>query len=210
MSRNKLALAAVLLLLTLTLGASVTTGGARPGRGLRAVEPPVAYEPEPGGLAALYLGQQRRCTEMTEHLLTDFSGNTLRGTLTYPNGGLTGADVTLTITKESGSSGDIQNFTLTRDDSRGGPRVISGRLTAETTCGYTGVTIIFPEPPTTIDNRNPPPQPTIISLNACKTGGGFTLTGVTTRFCFTSREPASATPEKKWGRFCKFRCSPAS
>lgn len=199
--------AAVALLLALILGASIATGGVRPGRGLRVGESPAAYEPGAADLASLYFGQRRRCTEMTEHLLTDFSGNTLRGTLTYPNGGLTGADVTLTVTKESGPAGEIQKFTLTNNDSGGSP-IISGRLTAETTCGYTGVTITYPEPPPAGSYTNPPPQPTIISLNACKTGGGFTLTGISTPFCFTSREPASATPEK-WGRFCKFRCSPA-
>jgi hypothetical protein len=97
---------------------------------------------------------------------TDLSG-TYTGTVTYPEGGLSGAG-TLTITGN--------NFTITPE---GGGTTISGRVTAVTTRGYTGVTMMFGDataPPPT-QNPPPPPLPTV-SLQAKRKGDRVTLTSV--------------------------------
>ena len=95
---------------------------------------------------------------------TDLSG-TYTGTVNYPEGGITGA-ATLTITGN--------DFTLAPD---GGGASISGRVTAVTTRGYTGVTMMFGDttpPPVT---QSPPPLPAV-SLRAKIAGGRVTLTSV--------------------------------
>jgi hypothetical protein len=95
---------------------------------------------------------------------TDLSG-TYTGTVNYPEGGVTGA-ATLTIMGN--------NFTLAPD---GGGSPISGRVTAVTTRGYTGVTMMFGDttpPPVT---QSPPPLPAV-SLRAKMIGGRVTLMSV--------------------------------
>jgi hypothetical protein len=74
-------------------------------------------------------------------------------------------DATLTITGN--------NFTMTT-----GSETHSGRVTAVTTCGYTGVTMMMgdltPPPP----GPNPPPALPAMSLRAKKVGNSLTLTSV--------------------------------
>jgi hypothetical protein len=103
-----------------------------------------------------------RCDPMQQEQ-TDLSG-TYTGNVNYPDAGLTG-DGTLTITGN--------NFTLAA-----GSTTQSGRITAVTTCGYTGVTMMFGDltPPT--PSPNPPPALPAVSLRAKKVGDRVTLTSV--------------------------------
>ena len=90
----------------------------------------------------------------------DLSG-TYTGKVDYPDASLTG-DATLTITGNS--------FTLTA-----GSNTQSGRITAVTTCGYTGATMMFGDltPPT--PSPNPPAALPAVSLRARKMGDRVTL-----------------------------------
>ena len=74
-------------------------------------------------------------------------------------------DATLTVTGN--------NFTMTS-----GSETHSGRITAVTTCGYTGVTMMMGDltPPT--PGPNPPPALPAMSLRAKKVGTSLTLTSV--------------------------------
>ena len=74
-------------------------------------------------------------------------------------------EATLTITGN--------NFTMTS-----GSETHSGRITAVTTCGYTGVTMMMGDltPPT--PGPNPPPALPAMSLRAKKVGNNLTLTSV--------------------------------
>jgi hypothetical protein len=74
-------------------------------------------------------------------------------------------EATLTITGN--------NFTMTS-----GSETHSGRITAVTTCGYTGVTMMMGDltPPT--PGPNPPPALPAMSLRAKKVGNSLTLTSV--------------------------------
>lgn len=103
-----------------------------------------------------------RC-DPTQQEQTDLSG-TYTGKIDYPDAGLTG-DATLTITGN--------NFTLTA-----GSASQSGRVTAVTTCNYTGVTMMFGDltPPT--PGPNPPPALPAVSLRAKKVGDRVTLNTV--------------------------------
>ncbi len=97
---------------------------------------------------------------------TDLSG-TYTGTVNYPEGGLSGSG-TLTITGN--------NFTITPE---GGGTAISGRVTAVTTRGYTGVTMMFGDPTAPPPTQNPPPPPLpTVSLQARRVGDRVTLTSV--------------------------------
>jgi hypothetical protein len=100
-----------------------------------------------------------RCDPMKQEQ-TDLSG-TYTGTVNYPDASLTG-DATLTITGN--------NFSLTA-----GSTTQSGRVTAVTTCNYTGVTMMFGDltPPT--PSPNPPPALPAVSLRARKMGDRVTL-----------------------------------
>jgi hypothetical protein len=94
---------------------------------------------------------------------TDLSG-TYTGTVNYPDGGATGA-ATLTITGNQ--------LTL-----EAGGTNLSGKISAETTCHYTGATIAFAGTPSTS-----------VSVRAKKVGKGLTLTSVageTHKFSFVS------------------------
>lgn len=103
-----------------------------------------------------------RCDPM-QHEQTDLSG-TYTGKVNYPDASLTG-DATLTITGN--------NFTLAA-----GSTTQSGRVTAVTTCGYTGVTMMFGDltPPT--PSPNPPAALPAVSLRAKKMGDRVTLMSV--------------------------------
>jgi hypothetical protein len=93
---------------------------------------------------------------------TDLSG-TYTGTVDYPEGGLTG-DATLTITGN--------NFTLTA-----GSATQSGRVTAVTTRGYIGVTMMFGDLTPPAPGQAPPPLPAV-SLRARRMGDRVTLMSV--------------------------------
>lgn len=103
-----------------------------------------------------------RCDPMQQEQ-TDLSG-TYTGKINFPEGGMTG-EATLTITGN--------NWTMTA-----GSETHSGRITAVTTCGYTGVTMmsgdLTPPPP----SPNPPAARPAVSLRAKKVGDRMTLTSV--------------------------------
>jgi hypothetical protein len=96
----------------------------------------------------------------TKQEQTDLSG-TYTGKVNYPDAGLTG-DATLTITGN--------NFTLTA-----GSATQSGRVTAVTTCGYTGVTMMFGDLTPATPSPNPPSALPAVSLRARKVGDRVTL-----------------------------------
>lgn len=100
-----------------------------------------------------------RC-DPTKQEQADLSG-TYTGKVNYPDASLTG-DATLTITGN--------NFTLTA-----GSTTQSGRVTAVTTCGYTGATMMFGDltPPT--PSPNPPAALPAVSLRVRKMGDRMTL-----------------------------------
>ena len=105
---------------------------------------------------------------------TDLSG-TYMGTVNYAEGGLSG-DVTLTITGN--------DFTVTS-----GSTTLSGRVVAETTCNYIGVTMRFGKDVTVTPGMTPPPPLPTISLTAKRTGNSLTLRsapGEAKQFSFSS------------------------
>lgn len=114
-----------------------------------------------------------RCDPMAQEQ-TDLSG-TYTGTANYAEGGLSG-EATLTITGN--------NFTITS-----GSSTQEGRVTAVTTCNYTGVTMMFGKPQTSAAKGEQPAPLPAVSLRARKVGGGLTLESVggeTRQFSFSS------------------------
>jgi hypothetical protein len=103
-----------------------------------------------------------RC-DPTQQEQADLSGD-YTGKVNYPDASLTG-DATLNIAGN--------DFTLTA-----GATTQKGRITAVTTCGYTGATMMFGDltPPT--PSRNPPPALPAVSLRVRKMGNRVTLTSV--------------------------------
>jgi hypothetical protein len=125
-----------------------------------------------------------RCDPMKQEQ-TDLSG-TYTGKVNYPDASLTG-DATLTITGN--------NFTLTA-----GSSTQSGRVTAVTTCGYTGVTMMFGDltPPT--PGPNPRAALPAVSLRAKKMGDRVTLAtvpGEARSFSFSSGGGMKGQPRKR-------------
>lgn len=112
-------------------------------------------------MSAMPAARTGRCDPMQQDQ-TDLSG-TYTGRVNYPEASLMG-DATLTITGNS--------FTLTA-----GSTTQSGRLTAVTTCGYTGVTMMFGDT-TTPDPRTAPAPLPAVSLRAKRMGNSVTLTSV--------------------------------
>jgi hypothetical protein len=100
-----------------------------------------------------------RC-DPTKQEQADLSGN-YTGKVNYPDASLTG-DATLTITGN--------NFSLTA-----GSTTQSGRVTAVTTCGYTGATMMFGDLTPPALSRNPPPALPAVSLRVRKVGDRVTL-----------------------------------
>ena len=103
-----------------------------------------------------------RC-DPTKQEQADLSGD-YTGKVNYPDASLTG-DATLNIAGN--------DFTLTA-----GATTQKGRITAVTTCGYTGATMMFGDltPPT--PSRNPPPALPAVSLRVRKMGNRVTLASV--------------------------------
>jgi len=134
-----------------TGNANMSTGGRRRRRGRRSSM----------GAAATTTGATMTANVATGEQ-TDLSG-TYTGTVDYPEGGLSG-DATLTITGN--------NFTLTA-----GSTTQSGRVTAVTTRGYTGVTMMFGDLTPPAAGQAPPPLPAV-SLRARKMGDRVTLMSV--------------------------------
>lgn len=95
---------------------------------------------------------------------TDLSG-TYTGTVNYPEGGLNGP-ATIVVTGNQ--------FTLTPD---GGGTPVNGTVTAVTTRGYTGVTMMFGDRTQIPASQSPPPLPAV-SLRARMSGGRVTLMNV--------------------------------
>lgn len=105
--------------------------------------------------AGLLVAAPQGC-DPTKSEQTDLSG-TYTGTVTYPDGGLAG-EATLTIT---GNQFNLESGGTTH----------SGRISAVTTCNYTGATLMFGESTTT-------QMAHAISVRARKTGDRLTLTSV--------------------------------
>jgi hypothetical protein len=103
-----------------------------------------------------------RCDPMAQEQ-TDLSG-TYTGTANYAEGGLSG-EATLTITGN--------DFTITS-----GSTTQEGRVTAVTTCNYTGVTMMFGKAQTSAASGPQPAPLPAVSLRARKTGSGLTLESV--------------------------------
>jgi len=121
-----------------------------------------------------------RC-DPTQQEQTDLSG-TYTGTVNYADAGLTG-DATLTVTGN--------NFSLTA-----GSTTQTGRITAVTTCGYTGATMMFGDltPPT--PSPNPPAALPAVSVRVKKMGDHVTIMtvpGERRSFSFGSAGAAKAT-----------------
>jgi len=124
-----------------------------------------------------------RC-DPTKQEQADLSG-TYTGKVNYPDASLTG-DATLTITGN--------NFTLSA-----GTTTQMGRITAVTTCGYTGATMMFGDltPPT--PSANPPAALPAVSLRARKMGDRVTLMtvpGEKRSFSFGTAGTGKAKPRK--------------
>lgn len=95
---------------------------------------------------------------------TDLSG-TYTGNVNYPEGGLNGP-ATIVVTGNQ--------FVLTPD---GGGSPVNGTVTAVTTRGYTGVTMMFGDRTQIPSTQSPPPLPAV-SLRARMSGGRVTLMSV--------------------------------
>jgi hypothetical protein len=129
-------------------------------------------------------GDQRRC-DPTKQEQTDLSG-TYTGKANHGNGEPP-QDATLTITGN--------NFTMAS-----GSETHSGRITAVTTCGYIGVTMMMGDltPPT--PSPNPPAALPAVSLRAKKVGDKLWLTSVPgekMQVSFTPTGGAKSKPKKK-------------
>lgn len=146
---------------TMTAGAgtqSTGTTGRRRRRGRRRATTDMS-----GGAATTGMGMTAANSGGEQ---TDLSG-TYTGTVNYPEGGLNGP-ATVTITGN--------NFTITPE---GGGSAVSGRITAVTTRGYTGVTMMFGDATAPPPTQNPPPPPLpAVSLQAKRSGGRVTLMSV--------------------------------
>ena len=128
-----------------------------------------------------------RC-DPTQQEQTDLSG-TYTGTVNYADAGLTG-DATLTITGN--------NFSLAA-----GSTTQTGRITAVTTCGYTGATMMFGDltPPT--PSPNPPAALPAVSVRVKKMGDHVTIMtvpGEKRSFSFGSAGAAKATRKHRTTR----------
>ena len=138
---------------TMTGEANMSTGGRRRRRGRRRSS---------AGMGANVTAGTTMTANVSGGEQTDLSG-TYTGTVDYPEGGLTG-DATLTITGN--------NFTLTA-----GSATQSGRVTAVTTRGYTGVTMMFGDLTPPAAGQAPAPLPAV-SLRARRSGDRVTLNSV--------------------------------
>jgi hypothetical protein len=117
--------------------------------------------------------QTGRCDPMAQEQ-TDLSG-TYTGTANYAEGGLSG-EATLTI--------NGNDFTITS-----GSATQEGRVTAVTTCNYTGVTMMFGKPQTSAPTGAQPAPLPAVSLRARRVGNGLTLESVggeSRQFSFSS------------------------
>ena len=128
-----------------------------------------------------------RC-DPTKQEQADLSGD-YTGTVNYPDASLTG-DATLNIAGN--------DFTLTA-----GATTQKGRVTAVTTCGYTGATMMFGDltPPT--PSRNPPPALPAVSLRVRKMGNRVTLMtvpGEKRSFSFGTAGTGKPRPRKHKGK----------
>jgi hypothetical protein len=94
----------------------------------------------------------------------DLSG-TYTGTVNYPEGGMTGT-ATMTITGTQ--------FSITPE---GGGSAVNGTITAVTTRGYTGATMMFGDRGAVPPTQAPPPLPAV-SVRARKTGNNLWLQSV--------------------------------
>jgi hypothetical protein len=114
-----------------------------------------------------------RCDPMQQEQ-TDLSG-TYSGRVNYPDGDMTG-EGTLTITGNT--------FTLTSGD-----KTQTGRITAESTCHYISVAMMFGDVSAPKPGETAGPPPPTISLRAHKAGDRLslmTVPGETHRFSFGS------------------------
>jgi hypothetical protein len=125
-----------------------------------------------------------RC-DPTKQEQTDLSG-TYTGKADHGNG-QPAQDATLTITGNT--------FTMTS-----GSETHSGRVTAVTTCGYIGVTMMMGDLTPPAPSPNPPPPLQAVSLRAKKVGDKLWLTSVpgeAMKVSFTPTGAAKGKPRKK-------------
>lgn len=164
--------------------ANMGTGRRRRRRGRRRATTDMS-----GGTATTGMGMTANANSGGEQ--TDLSG-TYTGTVNYPEGGLNG-QATLTITGNS--------FTIAPE---GGGSSVTGRVTAVTTRGYTGVTMMFGDPTAPPPTQNPPPPPLpAVSLQARRSGERVTLTSVPgerRQFSFSSGGTAGGTGRRRTRR----------
>ena len=128
-----------------------------------------------------------RC-DPTQQEQTDLSG-TYTGTVNYADAGLTG-DATLTVTSN--------NFSLTA-----GSTTQTGRITAVTTCGYTGATMMFGDLTPPPASPNPPAALPAVSVRVKKMGDHVTIMtvpGEKRSFSFGSAGAAKATRKHRTTR----------
>jgi len=163
-------------------------GTTRRRRGRRA-KPPAAPAADTAAVPATEPAVAAAPVDKTEQ--TDLSG-TYAGTFDCADAGLTG-DNTLTITGNQFTTSDGK----------------SGRITAATTRGYTGVAMQFGElAPAT--NGQPGVAPTIVSLRAKKSRDRLTLTSVEGATHACSFTPASAKRTAKSRRMAAPAATPAA
>lgn len=154
------------------MNANMSTGGSRRrGRGRRRANT--------GAMADTSAPAQTGMTDAADGgAQTDLTGQSYTGTATYPDGNVSGA---ATLAFEAGNQ-----FTLTPE----GGSAMSGRYSAVTTRGYTGVTMMF--------SGATPPQ--IVSVRLKKMGNGVSImsvTGENRQFSFTSTGGGSQGTKRK-------------
>lgn len=111
-------------------------------------------------------GAAQKCNEDHPSVETIFSGLTYKGELKYQ-----GSKGPATLEVTTGPAGE-QTFILTPLN---GGEPIKGRLTAQTTCKYTGVTLMLGELTQRDPNVPPPPPAPAFSLRACRRKPGIAL-----------------------------------
>lgn len=155
----------------------------------RKARPKPAADAADAGTTAMAMPAKKsgRC-DPTQQEQTDLSG-TYTGTVNYADAGLTG-DATLTVTGNT--------FSLTA-----GSTTQAGRITAVTTCGYTGATMMFGDLTPPAASPNPPAALPAVSVRVKKMGDHVTIMtvpGEKRSFSFGSTGAAKATRKHRTTR----------
>lgn len=166
---------------------NANTAKKKPSR--RKAKPKPAADAADTGTTAMAMPAKKsgRC-DPTQQEQTDLSG-TYTGTVNYADAGLTG-DATLTVTGN--------NFSLAA-----GSTTQTGRITAVTTCGYTGATMMFGDLTPPPASPNPPAALPAVSVRVKKMGDHVTIMtvpGERRSFSFGSAGAAKATRKHRTTR----------